>query len=230
MALSQSNGVQSSANVSTQAVTLSVAPALNDLIVIAVAQGSNGNGSFTCPGFSAITGLSVQTMPTTGTYFYALYKVAGGSEPTSYTVTPNAGNWCAVQIWDFTGRNSAAPITAASANTIAQGSPPINIAVTGVTAVSGDDLLWFGALGNTGVSESFTVPSGFTNALNTSGATSGFQVSLAGCVQQNVASGATGTLTGSMTGSGASDAAGAIISIAKSVVPPSIPLLGQILM
>lgn len=219
MALFGNAGVQSTANVASQALTFSVAAPLNSIIVIQT-SGGGGSGIVTSPGFSQIPSLSPLTTPSTTLIMDWLYKVAGGSEPTSYTFTPNSSGWIAIQGWIFSGRNTVAPFTAVNQNTVAQGSVnALSIPLNGVTAGAGDDILWCGGPGQESITNFvFTQPSGFTNALNNTGGTGGFVVSNMGAVNQNVSAGATGTLTGSLTwtGGNSSDGAGAVISLAAA--------------
>jgi hypothetical protein len=199
--------------------TLPLAPPPGSIVVIFITQGGNGTGAVSCSGFSAIPTLSVLSLPTTHqSWGNALYKVAGASEPTSYTVTLNAANFATTQTYVFTGRNTTSPFTA-SLGTVdgAAGTSPFSIALGGVTAAAGDDVLWVSGLSNQSTynGPSFTVPTGFTNSL-TSTSTTSFTTGVVGAVKANVVAGATGTLTGtfSWTGGGSNSWGGYVISIA----------------
>ena len=223
-ALDESVGSISTAAATTIVTgTLGHAAASGSIVVIGIAQGGNGTGAATLSGFSTIAGLSVLSLPTSAaSHFTALYKVAGGSEPTSYTVTLNSSNFAATTVWVFTGRNTSTPFTAESGTTAgATAATPLSIALTGVTAATSDDILWIAALsnsqGNGYPGPTFTPPSGFSSALTETSTTS-FTVGAVGAVKANVSSGATGTITGTMayTGGGSNSWGGYVISIAAA--------------
>src|ERR1700678_2614886 len=195
MALLESVGSIGTATATTIVTgTLSSAPPLNSIVIIAIAQGGNGNGSATISGFATVPGLSVLSLPTSASsYATVLYKVAGASEPTTYTATLNSSNFAATTCWVFTGRGTASPFTAvASAVAGATAASPLSIAITGVTAAAGDDVLWVSALsnsqGNGYPGPSFTPPSGLSNSITETSTTS-FTVGMVGACETNVAGG-----------------------------------------
>lgn len=140
--------------------TLSAAPQAGDVVVLSVKQNGNGTAATV-----ASTGFSQATAPTTGTVWdqTILYKVAGSSEPTSYTYTDSlATNQCASALMVVRNADQTAPIDAAS---IATG----GIATTTLTSPSltpgqsGD--LGLGLLGsNTSQTLSTYSPGTATNA------------------------------------------------------------------
>src|ERR1700733_12901683 len=222
MALLESVGSIGTATATTIATgTLSSAPPSGSVVLIAISQGGNGNGSATISGFSTVPGLSVLSLPTSASsYCTILYKIAGGSEPTSYTATLNSSNFAATTCWVFTGRNTSSLFTAvSSAVASATAATPLSIAIPGVTAAAGDDVLWVSALsnsqGNGNPGPSFTPPTGLSNAITETSTTS-FTVGMVGACETNVPAGITGPLTGSVayTGGGSNSWGGYVISLA----------------
>jgi len=225
-------GTSAATTIATGTLPLGAPPA-GTLILIAVAQGGNGTGAATISGFSVPTGLSVLSLPASAaSHITILAKIAGASEPNGYTATLNSSNFASIQYWAFIGRNTggtlAAAFTALSSTVAgAIAASPLSIAFTGVTAATGDDILWVSALsnsqGNGYPGPTFTPPSGFSSALTDTSTTS-FTVGLVGACQTNVVGGTTGTLTGSMayTGGGSNSWGGYVISIAKAPIMSNI--------
>ena len=150
-------------------------------------------------------------------------KVATGSETFAFTSSINKR--AVIQIVALTGRHatSAAIVsTPTITNTLAL-TTPASIALTGLTANSGDDILWFGQMDQTVGADaySFSALSGFTNLKNVA---NGDWISSAIFAKENVAAGATGTLTATATRtSGASNYSwsGVVVSIPMGVVVPT---------
>ncbi len=210
------------AAVQSVTVTLSSAPPSGDIVVFCANQSGVPTGTFIWPsGFSAISGLSNIDNINSNDAIGCNYKVAGASEPTSYSVSGGSGAYTSGVIYVLSGRNTTSPFGAiSSTGPIAHANFPITLAVTGVTAASGDDVIeyiGFGGSYQTSDTFTFTAPSGFTNAGATYGTTS-YTPLAAYCAKAN-ASGATGTLGGTMTDTANTGAAYAAYVIA--VAPAS---------
>jgi hypothetical protein len=218
-ALVQSTFEQNAATGTTATVTPTTTPANGNTGIIIVSQSANGTGTATSSGWSAVPGLSLVTLPSSGNFLSVLQKNLGASEPSSYTVTVNGGsisNQITLTYLEFSGRATSPFTVTPTTNTIASGAHPLSCPATGLTANAGDDLLYIVMMGNFGVPMTFTQPTGYTTAQNASGGTAS-QVSAATAVKTNVSAGATGTVTGSQTWSGANTDAGTIlISLAQA--------------
>lgn len=124
-----------------------------------------------------------------------MYKVAGASEPASYTVT---SDFSANHRWScsaFTGRDTGAPVTTVQSTALGSlVSSPISVALTGVTAATGDDIFTFAAVyPNDGSNRwaVWTAPTLYTEAVESAGSAGSFEVAY----REAVSAGATGTLT-----------------------------------
>lgn len=226
MALVTSAGSTDGASQGTIATATITAPANGYIVVVVITQGGNGNGTMTSSGFSAVTGTSLLTSTTNAFYMSALYKVAGASEPTSYTFTSNSNNWMASQIFVLSGRNTSTPFTFGVGTTGgAAGASPASMALNAGTSAANDDIIWVGGVSNSAVAPTLTVPStpsGFGSSLVTSFTTSGFTPSIASCVNQGYGGGTNSTITGSQawTGGGNRDWLGFAISVAAAASNP----------
>jgi hypothetical protein len=219
MAWRGSAGATSASAATTLAVTFPVTCNAGDIIILHVSSGGSSSLTFSCPGYSAVTGLSnVGYIGASGT-LGALYKVAAGGE-TAATVTKSAtADFMALQCNIFSGRNTTTPFTGATTSAAQFGSSPQSIACGTITAAAGDDLLFLTGEGNnvSNTSPTLTVPSGFANKLDTFSAVTNVPGANS-CNHVNVSAGATGTITGSIafTGGANNDAAGYMISIAAA--------------
>lgn len=172
----------------------------NDIVVLLMNGGGSGTNVYTYPsGFNAVPGLSSINLFSGFNTLDVAYKVAGGSEPSTYTVTSPSNDFQTLHCRVYSGRNTSSPFTAvATTVSTAAASFPISLAMTGLTAVSGDDIiLWAGATGNgENGSEvlSLTGPAGFGNQGAASGAVS-FSSRIAFADYVNNPGGATGTLS-----------------------------------
>lgn len=140
----------------------------------------------------------------------------------SYAITVQGGNGTTPSLIFAanSSRTTGAPTNFAASNDVLGSTSPVSIALTGITALSGDDLLWLGSANNTGAWV-FTAPTGMTSQQTqdlTSGSGYGFNLS----TEDNVASGATGTLTGIATlVSANADAVGLVVSLPAAAAPPT---------
>jgi hypothetical protein len=197
-----------------------VGPQNGDLVILQALVGSGQ--TISCPGFSSVSGLTAITETDSGqTYAVPLWKIAGPSEPSSYTISSSANNGAmAADCNVFIGRNPTSPFTAVSQVAPTAGPFPISIPIPGVTAAAGDDLLFLAADGsNKGSNTSaLSVPSGFGNVLDTNATATAAYTTVHSCNQTNVAGGATGTVTGTITSaSGANtNPGGFLLSLAQA--------------
>lgn len=220
MAFRTQSGTANAATGTTVVVTQS-GIVLNDIVLIGGMCGGSGTLTPTSPGFSAVPGLS--NVNVNGSTFYALYKVAGGSEPGSYAVTPGDTDFFTAQLVAASGRNTSNPFTAV-ASTGAQGPTaiPTTYSASSVTAANADDIIvFYGVEGpNSGDTISFSTPTGFANPLTTeNGGT--FNPSQFMAFHANVSAGATGTISTSVTDTSGKTLTWAAFTIALAVAAAS---------
>jgi hypothetical protein len=236
MAVYDSIGIQSSAAVASQVsgTLANGSPPQGSIIIAVYACGGNGTGVYTCSSFPfSATPVGLLTMPGgNAEKLYAGYRIAGASEPSSYTfATGSSSNYISITIYVLTGRNVASLFTTSSSVTAAGTTSPVSIAIPTMTAAAGDDMLWIGSTTELGLVMTFNVPSGLGFAttgnayVNNTGGTSGNQPSIGTTVSANFAGGATGTMTGTeaWTGGGtAGGLAGIALSITKAPIMSNI--------
>lgn len=195
----------------------------NDVVIVFAAQG--GGNTLTLPtGFSAISGLT--SLSVNGNVSCIIgYKIATGSEPTSYTVTSNGNDFFAAQVRVYSGRNTSSPFTAQAqtASTALSGASPTSLAHTGVTAAAGDDISVYTCTDNSTVNSgntyNFNAPSGWANAITAFLTGNNFAVPVGSADDTNAASGATGTITPTLTWTGSlpgADYGGYVVSLAAA--------------
>lgn len=201
-----------------------------DIVLLLMNGGGNaGQANFTFPsGFAAIPGLAKQKIISLMA-FQVMYKVATGSEPSTYTVTSDQTDFQCAQCRVYSGRNQTSPFTAVAVTApVAASATPISESFTGLTAAASDDLVLFVGNDNTNVVSSdvyaLTAPSGFSNVVNAVGNHQFGSVTLSADLV-NHSAGATGTLsaTETSTPTGRSMAyAGFLISIATAANTPGL--------
>src|ERR1700743_2427264 len=190
-----------------------------DLVVICVSSTSNGNETWSSTGFTVGDTLNQTTSINQGPHATMawLYKVAGGSEPSTYTVTSSLAVFtdCEAMCGAWTGRNTVTPITANSQTKTAGGARPHTYALTGITSVAGDDLICYviAAQNSTASWSGPTVPSGFNSTgIPLQTLTPFGNAFMSWC--DNFAGGATGTVNPVFTGTG-TDNLGFVIALAQ---------------
>jgi hypothetical protein len=164
--------------------------------------GNNGASTLTPPsGFSIVTGTSNEVL-NSNTNITVWYKVAGASEPSSYTATSSVTDYHTAEVRVYSGRNTVSPFTAVA--TTANAGPfasPMTISAAGVTAAAGDDIILLlannNAAGNAG-DAALTAPSGYANTAVYNAAVN-YSPPVLCCDQTNAPAGATGTLTATET-------------------------------
>lgn len=190
---------QANSNGTAASWTKPSAAAADDICILFASTDISGKTCSTPTGFTAITALD-HTGPDGHTTF-AFWKRLDGSEGSTFTATfsGSASDWeCHAACWS--GRDTGNPpvFTETTPNTSANSSP-VSIALTGVTALAGDDLAWLSALDPVSLGAwSHTPPSGFTEATDHSASWCANSIAY----QDNVSAGATGTITGTGTSAG----------------------------
>lgn len=219
MALRGQSGATTTTSVTSIALTYAGANAVvaGDLIVLASCFVTGGaEGTVTDPtGFTAGGSLSPaladQNIDTQTAFLHVAVKIAVSGDAGFQTYTTscsNAATW-AQGMFVFSGRVNSSIAAAFNNQGVtafsAEGNTPVTFNITGLTALSGDDVLAIVAVGNQfgKGSETFSIAiTGYSNALNTT-STANFGTGLLGISNQNVSSGATGTLASTISASGA---------------------------
>lgn len=138
------------------------------------------------------------------------YERKASSEGTDYTWVLTGSNASfAGCIVAFSGRNTASSSTVSTPTTDnSSNTTPISVAITGLTAASGDDLCWFAQLDQTVQADvwGFSAPTNYTERVDISSAGGWMQLSAA--TRDAVSAGATGTITGTATRSSGTGNAG----------------------
>jgi hypothetical protein len=161
--------------------------------------------SKTCSSPTGFTAFSVngQASPD-GQSNFAFWRRFDGGEGANITATigGSGDDWIAHCLC-FSGRHATNPAVAVltTPNT-SSNSSPVNVTLTGVTAVGGDDIAWWGSLDKTSNTPTwtFTAPSNYTEASDTNNGWCAASVAY----RENVGAGATGNITGVATSAGAS--------------------------
>ena len=125
-------------------------------------------------------------------------KSASGSE--TFAFTSNINKRAIIQVVALIGRHASTAATVSTptvTNTQAVISP-FSMGLSGLTAATSDDLLWFGQVDQASMADawSFSALSGFTNLQNVANSD---WISSAIFAQENATAGATGTLTATVT-------------------------------
>jgi hypothetical protein len=213
-------------NTTTFSINSPVGVQQNDIIIIGGASDANGGQTWSSTGFTSGDQLSQTTSISQGPHATMgwLWKVAGASEPGSYTVTLSAGLFtdCEAFCAAWTGRNTTSPITANSQTKTAGGGTPHTFALTGVTSAAGDDVICF-VIAQQNATCAWTAPtnpSGMATLIALQSATP-FGNAYAAYVNA-VSAGATGTVNPVETGVG-TDNIGFVFSLAQgSTGPPPV--------
>lgn len=179
----------------TPAVAVPAGVAANDIIILVATIDS---GSPFAPGVfpSGFTEIAEANVTADGHTSAVGWKRTTGADSGSYTFSalPSAANWVC-QAFAFSGRHTTNPPVVSTPNI--QNTPqssPITVSANGVTAVLGDDLIWISAPDVTSVNagNGHTAPASYTERED---AENGWS-NLSGATRDNVAAGATGTVSG----------------------------------
>jgi hypothetical protein len=178
-----------STGVTSTSVTKQAGTTAGDWIFIYVFAGT---ASMACTGFTS--------KPDANGFGGLLYRLADGSEGSSFSVTGLAGNRASTMIVTVAG--AAATLDPATVATPTSGGAGTSIAVASITLANSTDwCLWFCANQNgySGAGMAITPPSGFTSQGTNGALASNATIMLAD--NESIASGATGTKTGTFTSS-----------------------------
>jgi len=152
--------------------------------------------------------------------------VANGSE--TFAFTSNINNRAIIQVVALTGRHTSTAATVSTptvTNTQAVISP-FSMGLSGLTAATSDDLLWFGQVDQASMADawSFSALSGFDNLQNVANSE---WISSATFAQENATAGATGTLTATVTrtaGGGNYSWSGVVVAIPTGASGPTVSI------
>jgi hypothetical protein len=142
----------------------------NDLVMIFCAVASYGSSGFTwsCPGFTAVSGVGASGNGCQ----QLLYKIAGGAEPGTYTVTMSGSYVWAAVIAGYYQVNTGLVLDPLPGSSGAVNAAAQVITAPGITTTQGGDkLAWFGWIAGT-LAPAITVPSGFAAEVSQSSTTS----------------------------------------------------------
>jgi hypothetical protein len=172
--------------------------------IVIFAMGSDSPTLTPPSGFSAISGITQISGIGGSTQMMMWYKVAGGSEPTSYTATASTSDLQTGTVCVFSGRNTSSPFDNVQTQAAGFGVSPFVISFTGFTPTqTGDDILVFICCDNSGTVYStpilaMSAPAGFANSLTAYGAAA-FTPATGVISNQGISGSATGTLSGTET-------------------------------
>lgn len=173
----------------TQSVTKPIGVSQNDCLVLYVQTEASSAAPGTPSGFTLI---GDQTATTQSLRVTTYYKVAGASEPASYSVTAGTGaNWMELALIAVRGAATSTPVDVSASNSNG-GSTSTSATANSITTTNIDFLLYYCADWNG--AETLTVPSGYTNQLNDTA--DGLFIN----TKTQSASGSTGTATGTLSG------------------------------
>jgi hypothetical protein len=147
-----------------------------------------------------------------------LRKVAGASEPATYTYSQDFNCAKTAYTMAFSGRNTSAPITASQSTTLSSpASSPISVGLAGVAAAAGDDIIHFGMIRPTTGGDTWgsAPPTNFDERAEDPRAFRSAFIN----TRDNVSAGATGTITGTATivsGTDTGAFAGWVIALAQA--------------
>lgn len=194
-------------------VTAPSGTAQDDIVILCAAVGGGASETFTWPTsttFTEIGNASIAT-PDTKTIKCAWTR-EDASPAATYQVANSVGGGdkmiliaCA-----FSGRHTTNPPVAQVSTQTSAAASPITIAATGVTAVAGDDILWYAVGASTdGFSGwDFTAPTNYTEREDVA---ADFYTYGSVATRDNVSAGATGSISGTMTLGGSTGGWGAIV-------------------
>lgn len=173
----------------------------NDILILVLSSDANSSTASPPSGF---TQLAKDTWTTPdGQVAVIWWKRAVGSD--SLTVTGMISNASKLlRCFAWSGRHTTnPPVISTSALNQSSNASPTTLTANGVTALSGDDLFWLGALDVTVASatNTFIQPTGYTSQGSSVDTADNFDV-IAAATKDNVAAGATGTVSGTLTHSG----------------------------
>jgi hypothetical protein len=217
----RSASTQATGNGTSVSIAKPSGVAAGDIVIFLVSTDVSGKTSSTPTGFTAFSD-NGQASPD-GHSNFAFWRRFDGGEGATIDCTIGGGgdDWTADAI-AFSGRHASNdPVAALTTPNTSANSSPVSVALTGVTAVDGDDIVAWSSLDKTSsaVSWTQTPPTNYTEA--TDGNLNWVAASLA--YRENVSAGATGSLTFTATGGGGqSGYAGYVIRIPAASGTPAV--------
>lgn len=148
------------------------------------------------------------------------YSKVAASEGASWAWGTGGSDWKVI-VGAWSGRNTGGSLISAVTQNTSSNTSPISVGLTGVTALSGDDLAWFAVLDQLTSTDvwGFSGLAGFTEKQDSNSA---WQTTTL-YTQDNVGAGATGTLTATATqtsGSNTAGFAGVVVALPASTSGP----------
>lgn len=208
-------------------VAVPAGAATDDIAILAISIDVASLPTFTWP--SGFTQFDAATLSGPDGHAYgSAWKRLTGADSGNYSITPSAGSGndhlvdCAL----FSGRHTTNPPVASTlaTNTTANSSP-ISVSANGVTAVTGDDLLWIGAADATSApgGTSWSPPSTFTERQDDVNIVGSGWCNGSIASKDNVSSGATGTITGTFIATATAGWFASLVRIPAASGAASIP-------
>lgn len=189
-----------SGNSTTPSTAVPSGAAIDDIVFL-FATVDDGGGDFATGDWpTGFTELGEQPLTGDGQTVAVGWKRLTAADTGSYTfgaVTGVARDWVCQAVC-FSGRHTTtAPTISTVATNNSANASPVTVTANGLTAASGDDLLWISGpdLRQTGVTVNHTAPTNYTERQDATSAWS----SLSCATRDNVGAGATGTVSGSFT-------------------------------
>lgn len=202
----------SSNSTTTKSVAIPTGVVNGTIVLLAVTMDNTGNidsGHYPA-GFTELVEIDLAT---DGQLCSVAWKRATGPESGTYTYGAIGGSNWVVQAIALSGRHATDPPVAGTANVQDSAlTSPITVSANGVTAVAGDDLVFFSFpdVTATGIGNGHTAPSGYTKQEDDELAFSNLSIS----TKENVSAGATGTVSGTFAlTSGTAAIAGVLIRV-----------------
>lgn len=189
----------SDADGSTFSVTVpSVAE--NDIVLIVTSQDNSSSPTHAVTGF---TQLDTITVTLDGQRVSLFWRRASASEGSSYSGTSTNAAELSWICGTWSGRDTGNPPVHNTSSENSGAASPVSVTNTGLTALDGDDLAYFGCpdVDTINVGNGFAAPTNFTERQDVIDGAGGW-VNLTLASRDNVSAGVTGSITGTLTLSG----------------------------
>jgi hypothetical protein len=172
----------------------------DDILILILSSDANASTPSPPSGFTQLTKDTFTTPD--GQVIVIWWKRAVGSDSLTVTGMSNVASKL-LRCFAWSGRDTTnPPVMSASAVNQSSNASPTTLTANGVTALTGDDLFWFGGLDvNTSGAPTFTQPTGYTTQGVSTDTVDGFDI-FGAATKDNVSAGATGTVSGTLTHSG----------------------------
>ena len=178
-------------------VTSPAGTAENDIVILCWSQGGSGSATLTWPsGFTQFTGNASVATPDTKTIRCA-WKREDSTPDANYTVSTDTEDLAILIAVSFSGRHLTDPPVENVSTSTANNASVVSMTNAGVTAVNGDDLLYFAAQASASFEiGAYAAPGSFTERQE---AACDFYTAGAASTRDNVSAGATGSIAGTWT-------------------------------